>query len=59
MKKNIDFIKKNPEDFYNIQSSAYKFVMNNHQASNRVDFIVDLIKGRSNIQALDYYRLSI
>jgi hypothetical protein len=59
IKKNLDAIKKHPEDFYDLQLSAYKFVMQNHQGYNRVEFIIDLIKGRKNINALDYYKIGM
>lgn len=56
MKLRLNEIKKCPEEFTETRLLAFKYVMLNHQASNRVEFMVDLIKGVNNIIAMDYYK---
>lgn len=48
-------IKNNSDSFLEKKENAYRMVMKNHQASNRVNFIHDIFQMKNDIEARDYY----
>jgi hypothetical protein len=52
-------MRQHPEEFLEKQQAAYKVVMGNHQAENRVAFLLDLISGKEDADVRDYYNFPL
>jgi hypothetical protein len=57
--EHIKSLRQNPARFLELQQRAYRFVMANHQAVNRVRFILDLLNGKMDADARDYYEIPL
>jgi len=56
---NIAELRSDSKLYHRISNRAYKLVMGNHQAENRVMFILDLLQGKESADARDYYKFSL
>ena len=61
-KKAVEIIRsltKDKDRYLAIQERAYKIVMSNHQMSNRVQYLIDIVSGKTDADVRDYYGVPI